>query len=150
MHPKCAFQWMQPCFLQSVPIPHWEAPSEACFAHSVLRTNWPSQLEVRWGGRRWRWRRTALTCGRGRRESLMWEPLAHSVGRSMEAHAGCVDWTNKALCVLECIPPLLYSQFEVWFAGDDINDKQSTLVSSSGMETTALNFNNFSIHSLWI
>lgn len=67
----------------------------------------------------------------------------------MEAHTGCVAWTNKALCVSEWIllPP--YYQFEVWFAGDDINDKQSTLVSSSVMETTALNFNNFSIHSLW-
>lgn len=67
----------------------------------------------------------------------------------MEAHAGCAAWTNKALCVLEWIPLLPYYQFEVWFAGDDINDKQSALVSSSGMETAALNLNNFSIHSLW-
>lgn len=67
----------------------------------------------------------------------------------MEAHAACAAWTNKALCVLEWILPPPYYQFEVRFAGDDINDKQSTLVSSSGMETAALNLNNFSIHSLW-
>lgn len=67
----------------------------------------------------------------------------------MEAHAGCAAWTNKALCVLEWIPLLPYYQFEVWLAGDDINDKQSALVSSSGMETAALNLNNFSIHYLW-
>lgn len=107
-------------------------------------------LEVRWGGRRWRWRRMAVICDWGRWESLMWEPLAHSVGRSMEAHAGCAAWTNKALCVLEWIPLLPYYQFEVWFAGDDISDKQSALVSSSGMETAALNFNNFYINSLWM
>lgn len=50
---------------------------------------------------------------------------------------------------MESIPPLPYYQFEVWFAGDDINDKQSALVSSFGIETAALNLNNFSIHSLW-
>ena len=83
-------------------------------------------------------------------ESLMWEPLAYGFSRGMEAHVGCVAWTNRALCVFECMPLLPYYQFEVWFAGDDINDKQSALVSSSGMETAALNFNNFSIHPLWM
>lgn len=63
-------------------------------------------------------------------KSLMWEPLAHSISRSMEAHVECAAWTNKALCVLEWITLLPYYQFEVWFAGDDINDKQSALVSS--------------------
>lgn len=135
------------CLSQSIHIPHWEAPSEACFALSMLRTNWPSQLEVRWDGWRWRWQRMAVICDW---VSLMWEPLVHSVGTSVEAHAGCAAWTNKALCVLECMPLLPYYQFKVWFAGDDINDKQSVLVSSSGMETVALNFNNFSIHSLYM
>lgn len=78
----------------------------------------------------------------------MWEPLAHGAEGSLEAHAGCAAWTNKALCVLEWIPPLPYYQFQEWFTGDDINDKQSTLVSSLRMETAALNFNNFSIYSL--
>lgn len=135
---------------QSFHMPHWEAPSEVCFALSLLHTNWPGSLEVRWGGRRWRRQCMAVICDWGHWKSLMWEPLVHSVSRSMEAHAGCAAWTNKALCVLEWIPLLPYYQFEVWFAGDDINDKQSALVSSSGMETAALNFNNFSIHSLWM
>lgn len=84
--------------------------------------------------------------------SHMWlRPLRESdvgtgIRRSMEAHVGCVAWTNKALCVLYRVPLLPYYQFEVRFAGDDINDKQSTPVSSSGIETVALNFNNFSFH----
>lgn len=83
-------------------------------------------------------------------ESLMWEPLADSAGGSMEAYAGCAAWTNKALCVLELMPLLPCYHFQEWFTGDDISNKQSTLVSSWKMETAALNYNNFSIHPLWL
>lgn len=66
-------------------------------------------LEVRWGGRGWRWRRMAVICDWGPWESLMWEPLAHSVGGSMEAHAVCVRleqirpsvfWSEYPCCLI--------------------------------------------------
>lgn len=138
----------RPGLFASSPQPtRWEAPSEARLALLMPLANWPGPVEgeMRWmemathGGRMWL-RPLRVT---------MWQQLARSVGGGMEAHAGCAAWTNKAFCVLERIPLLPYYQFEVWFAGDDINDKQSALVSSSGMETASLNLNNFSIHSLW-
>lgn len=92
----------------------------------------------------------AVICDRGRCKSLMWEPLAQSGSGSKEAHAGCAAWANKPLCVLEWITLLPHYQFtREWFFGDDINDKQSILVSSIRKKTAALNFNNFWILSWW-